>query len=239
MHYQRKRVFDASLRRRKALAQQRRLVASELHDTVAADLVYAVMTAERLRIARSDDVDLVCELNAVIEPVRAAVGQLRRSLQSMTAADNGDVVLLSSVASPRPMEQVLADVRRVLEERDSVFDVKGVELLEGDGVFTPGTRQQVLRVINELVNNVAKYTIASGRALVAIEINDDVFECMVTNSAAANHSKDAVFSSGIGLEGARRRVETLGGDFVVNQDGGRWTVVFTVPLSSMWRDVPS
>lgn len=229
LRYQRKRAIDASLRRREVLARQRRLVVSELHDTVASDLVYAVMTAEQLKMSRPDDRELSRELDAVIEPVRTAVAQLRRSLQSMTVADDDDVPL-SALASPRPIKQVLADVRRVLEERGASLEVEAVELLESEDVFTPGVRQQVLRVVNELVNNVAKYTSAGGSARIVVGVNDDVVECMVTNSADANRTRDVTYSSGIGLEGARSRVETLGGDFVTYRSGTRWTVTFSVPL---------
>ena len=41
------------------------------------------------------------------------------------------------------------------------------------------------------------------------------------------------FSSGLGLEGARRRVEALGGSLSVSQGEGRWTTVFSVPFQAV------
>jgi len=230
LRHQRKRAIDVSRQRRKLLARQRRLLTSELHDTVANDLAYAVMAAERLKIARPDDSDLARELNGVIEPVRTAAAQLRRSLRSMNATDNDAALALLSVVPPRPVIQVLDDTRRVLAGRQASLEAEGVDLFDEDGVFTPGTRQQVVRVIGELVSNAAKYTSVNGCARVVAEVNGDVLECMVTNSVDANRSKDKALSSGVGLEGARLRVEALGGEFVTNRGGGRWTVVFNVPL---------
>ncbi|WP_143013738.1 sensor histidine kinase [Actinomyces ruminicola] len=233
---QRDRARENARDRRRALVRQRRLVASELHDTVARDLTYAVMTAEQLKFAHPEDDGLVRGLDAVIEPVRTAVGQLRRSLQDMATVDNDDAVLLSSVTSPRPITSVLADARRVLEARGASLEVEGTELFESEGVLTPGTQHLLLRVINELIDNATKYTSVDGRVRIAVEINGNALECMVTNPVDVNSSKDVVLSSGIGLEGARRRVETLGGELVTNQGGGRWAVTFTVPVRGAWQN---
>lgn len=231
---QRDRARQADIDRRRAMVRQRRLVASELHDTVARDLSYAVMTAERLKLAHSADGDLVRELSDVIGPVRTAVGQLRRSLQIMTAADNDDALLVPSFSSPRPIDQALDDARRLLSSRGAVLEVEGVEFLggqasSGEAVFTPGTNQQVLRVVNELIDNAVKYTCAGGRARIVAEVHGDVFECMVANDVDARPVKDVALSSGIGLEGTRHRVETLGGEIITNRAGRRWVVAFAVP----------
>ena len=41
------------------------------------------------------------------------------------------------------------------------------------------------------------------------------------------------FSSGLGLEGARRRVESLGGSLSVSQGEGRWTTILSVPFQAV------
>lgn len=216
-------------RRREARLRQRRLVASELHDTVARDLTYAVMAGEQLKIAHAGDEQLSRELDSIIEPVRAAVAQLRRGLQSVTT-DDGDADLFRMTSRPpRPIDQTLADARRALADRGASLEVDGVQLL-AEELFTPGTHQQVLRVVGELVDNAAKHTAADGLARVAIDIDDGVFDCMVTNAVDATQNSDGALSSGLGLADARRRVETLGGEFVVNRGKARWTVTFSVPV---------
>ncbi len=216
-------------RRRVARLRQRRLMAAELHDTVARDLTYAVMTGEQLKIAHAGDEQLSRELDAIIEPVRTAVAQLRRGLQSMTTDAGDDVVLRVASRPPRPLAQTLADARRVLADRGASLEVDGVQLL-AEEVFTPGTHQQVLRVIDELVDNAAKHTASDGLARVVMDADDDVFDCMVTNTVDATQNTDAALSSGLGLVDARRRVETLGGEFVVYRGEARWTVTFSVPV---------
>ena len=77
----------AEQERRHKLDQQRRLVVSELHDTVVRDLSHAVMIAEQARLADPHNTHLNQQLAAIITPVRTAVEQLRRSLKAMSAAE--------------------------------------------------------------------------------------------------------------------------------------------------------
>ena len=55
---------------------------------------------------------------------------------------------------------------------------------------------------------------------------------MVSNAvpAAGPGESDAPVLPGLGLTGARRRVESLGGAFDVVHAPGRWTVSLSVPL---------
>lgn len=236
LRHQREQVRDTSRRRHRALVQQRRMVASELHDTVARDLTYAVMKAEQAKLAHPHDVLLVDELDAVLEPMRAATAQLRRSLQTMSALD--DVADMFPISSPpRPVDEAIADARCVLARRHASLEVEGTGLLAEDAL-TPGTQQQVLRVVDELVDNAAKYTSASGSARLIVEVVDDALECMITNTldgaegSAGTRQQDLVLSSGLGLEGVRRRVEALDGTIVTKPSADRWTVAFRVPLRS-------
>ncbi|WP_314875879.1 ATP-binding protein, partial [Actinomyces oris] len=109
---------------------------------------------------------------------------------------------------------------------------------------------QLLRVLGELVSNMSKYTAPQGRARLVIESDGRSLEAMASNdvglpgqagggawagggapgSGVPNYG---AFSSGLGLEGARRRVEALGGSLSVSQGEGRWTTVFSVPFQAV------
>ena len=92
----------AEQERRHKLDQQRRLVVSELHDTVVRDLSHAVMIAEQARLADPHNARLNQELAAIITPVRTAVEQLRRSLKAMSAAEGDDSLLLLAASPHHP-----------------------------------------------------------------------------------------------------------------------------------------
>ena len=109
-----------------------------------------------------------------------------------------------------------------------------LELLEADAV-PPGVHRQLVRVLGELVSNMAKYA-ASGSARIIVDSDGRSLEAMAANAAPPQNGADAAassmpaVSSGLGLAGARRRVESLGGVFDVGRAQGRWTVVLSIPL---------
>ena len=245
----------AAERYQEDLERQRLLVVSELHDTVVRDLTQAVMTAEQARLAQPDAA-LAPDLTALTASVRTAVEQLRANLRAISgaagragaagkdstagaiasAAGAGAVgldVLASS--APRPLAEVVAEAHAVLAGRGIALETEGLELLEADAV-PPGVRRQLVRVLGELVSNMAKYA-ASGSARIIVDSDGRSLEAMAANAAPPQNGADAAASSmsaassGLGLAGARRRVESLGGVFDATRTAERFTVILSVPLS--------
>jgi putative signal transduction histidine kinase len=196
------------------------------------DLTRAVMTAEQARLAHPGQSPLADELGAMTLAVRTAVEQLRSSLRAMNDAGGGGLDVLASSA-PRPLEESLVQAVQVLAGRGTVLEVHGLEFLERQEV-SPGVRQQLVRVLNELVSNMTKYAAASSTARLELDSDGHSLEAMVTNAVAEDvaDGREAVLSSGLGLEGARRRVEALGGTLSASGGAGRWTVVLSVPLQA-------
>ena len=182
-------------------------------------------------------------------------------------------VLASS--APRPLAEVVDEARAVLAGRGIALEAVGLEALDADAV-PPGVRQQLARVLGELVSNMTKYA-APGSARILMETDGLSLEAMVSNAVAPERGggrhhgpagpgggrrdgpgdgqcdgagdgpeggragrdapwhgpearDSAVFSSGLGLPGARRRVEALGGTFDVARTAERFTAVLSVPL---------
>ena len=95
----------------------------------------------------------------------------------------------------------------------------------------PGVHQQLVRVLSELVSNTARYA-APGGARLVVGTDGRSLRAVVSNAvpAAGPGESDAPVLPGLGLTGARRRVESLGGAFDVARAQGRWTVSLSVPL---------
>ena len=149
----------------------------------------------------------------------------------------GDVAGLDVLAfsAPRPLAEVVAEAHAVLAGRGIALETEGLELLEAD-VVPPGVRRQLVRVLGELVSNMAKYA-ASGSARIIVDSDGRSLEAMAANAAPPQNGADAAassmpaVSSGLGLAGARRRVESLGGVFDATRTAERFTVILSVPLS--------
>ena len=254
-------------RYREDLERQRLLVVSELHDTVVRDLTRAVMTAEQSRLAQPGAL-LARDLSALTASVRAAVEQLRGSLRAMSDAGGASGLDVLASSAPRPLAEVVGEVRAALAGRGIALEAVGLEALDADAV-PPGVRQQLVRVLGELMSNMTKYA-APGSARILIETDGRSLEAMVSNATAPERGggrhegsgagpggsrrdgpgaepgggragpagpwngpearDSAVFSSGLGLPGARRRVESLGGTFDVARTAERFTAVLSVPL---------
>ena len=254
---------DAAVERyQEDLERQRLLVVFELHDTVVRDLTRAVMLADRARLAQPPDAPLGPELAAMAGSVRTVVEQLRANLRAISGAAGaiagtagkdsaaGDVAGTAgkdsaagaiagldvlAFSAPRPLAEVVAEARVVLAGRGIALETEGLELLEADAV-PPGVHRQLVRVLGELVSNMAKYA-ASGSARIIVDSDGRSLEAMAANAAPPQNGADAAassisaVSSGLGLAGARRRVESLGGVFDATRTAERFTVILSVPLS--------
>ncbi|WP_448759855.1 sensor histidine kinase [Actinomyces oricola] len=229
----------AAERYRQDLERQRLLVVSELHDTVVRDLTRAVMVADRARLAQSPDAPLAAELATMAGSVRTAVEQLRANLQAVsdtTDRDGAGAAGFAALASsaPRPLPDVVAEARAVLSRRGITLETEGLEALEA-GAAPPGMRQQLVRVLGELVSNMARYA-APGSARLIIDADGRTLEAMATNAAPPppRGKPPGAASSGLGLAGARRRVEALGGTLDTTRSTERFTVILSVPLGARW-----
>ncbi|OFR59466.1 histidine kinase [Actinomyces sp. HMSC075C01] len=219
----------AEQERRRKLDQQRRLVVSELHDTVVRDLSHAVMIAEQARLADPHNARLNQELTAIITPVRTAVEQLRRSLKAMSATEGDDSLLLLAASPPPPLTDTIHAAQEALTHRDAHLTTQGTDLLDNPSIG-PGIRQQLVRIIAELINNAAKYTPPSSTATLTIEADNNTLECMCTNPIDPDQPTSTATSSQLGLIQAQQRVESLGGSLHTTHATNRWTTIFTIPL---------
>lgn len=220
---------DSILAHRSELERQRILVVSELHDTVVRDLTHAVMTAEQVRLAHPENDLLVRELGTMIGSVRTSVEQLRHSLRAIRDLRGEEHLDLLATEAPRPLREVVAEAGETLGRRGVDLVVEGIDVFDGTAI-PPGIRVQLTRVLGELVTNTTKYAAPSGSARIVVESDGDTVEALVSNDVAASPGKDPATSSGLGLEGARRRIESLGGTFDVTRTPSRWTVVLSIPL---------
>ena len=115
------------------------------------------------------------------------------------------------------------------EGYDGVLITHGTDLLDNPSIG-PGVRQQLVRIIAELINNAAKYTPPSSTVTLTIEADDNTLECMCTNPIDPGQATSTATSSQLGLFQAQQRIESLGGSLHITHTTNRWTTIFTIPL---------
>ena len=230
MRHPRRQADAVADRYRADLERQRLLVVSELHDTVVRDLTRAVTAAEQARLAQPRNAPLSPELAAMTASVHAAVEQLRGNLRAVNDAEGTAGLDVLASSAPRPLAEVVDEARLILAGRGIALEAVGLEALDADTV-PPGVHQQLVRVLSELVSNTARYA-APGGARLVVGTDGRSLRAVVSNAVpeAGPGESDAPVLPGLGLTGARRRVESLGGAFDVARAQGRWTVSLSVPL---------
>ena len=179
--------------------------------------------------------------NVALDNGDKAIGATLRLLRSgevATTDADGNFTLHSSHATDRL-------VAAYIGFRSDTIDVTAANA----NALAIVLREEVQRVLGELVSNMSKYTAPQGRARLVIESDGRSLEAMASNDVGIPGQAGGVwagagapgsgvpgydaFSSGLGLEGARRRVEALGGSLSVSQGEGRWTTVFSVPFQAV------
>lgn len=208
------------------LARQRRLLVAELHDTVVRDLTQTVMEAEQTRLAHPDDELLDSALSSINARVRSSIAQLRSSMRALGQEEGLDV---EASTPPRAVKQVVADTVTLARPRGVELEVHGLGALSRPGM-SAGARQQLTRVLDELVVNIGRYA-GPGRAVVQVESDGRSLEVLAANEidpALARQEGDP--HPGLGLSVARSRVESLGGSMTVQTAGGRFAVTISMPL---------
>ena len=209
----------------RARVDERRRLATEMHDVVSHQVSLMVLQAGALGVATSDPevraaADGIRSAGSrAIEELRGIIGVLREDPQ--TRREHPD-----SVGPPEPGPDPLTPVGEARAAgQDVVVDSAGLPDLP------PHVARAVHRVVQESLTNARKH--APGTR-VRLELG---YEGGSARVVAVNPAPDgapdplpARGGSGIGLEGLRRRVEMLGGTFeAAPTDDGGFRVAAVLP----------
>jgi len=211
------RLRDAEVNR--ALLEERARLAREVHDGLAQDLWYARLKQGRLaQLVTGEEERALAE--DVMAAIDSSIAEARQTVMAMRAGST-DAPLLDVV------ERYVEDFgdRFALDAR---FDGDGVE-----PVLLPRTQAEVLRIVQEALNNVRKHADAT---VVRVEaaVADGGLEISVTDNGRG-FDPHAV-TGGFGMTGMRERADLVGGqlDFRSEPSNGT-TVRLRLPVSEVGR----
>lgn len=199
---------EGEARRATALADERRRLARELHDTVAGHLSAVAILADAAQRTPSNP--------AVLQSIRS--GSLA-ALEEMRATIN----LLSS-----PDDAAVRTTLESLEPLIETAQAAGVSVrlaVPGDGLPT-AVEAALTRILGEVITNATKH--APGAALeVAVATDREALTMTATNPLPGTGWSEG---SGDGLRNIAFRAESIGGSATAGPVGGDWVVRATIPM---------
>jgi signal transduction histidine kinase len=208
MDYQ-KRLRSLAAELSAAENRERRLIASDLHDSVGQ---YLSMANQRLKMLRLDQPPPPQTLDQIIMLIDSAIMETR----SLTAQLSPPVLYLLG------LEAALEWLSEISQERF------GLELtLQDDGSYKNldhEARGFIFRAITELLSNVAKHA-GAGSAKIEMATEDDFIKVSVIDQGKGFDyvNGDPFDSEGFGLFSIRERISALGGSFEITSKPNQGT----------------
>lgn len=224
-HWQRDMETNRQLLADRAVADERRRIARELHDIVAHHITTMQLMAGGARANLTHDPEVAREALATLEGSgRMALREMRQLLDVLRAGDDEE----EAPTAPQPG---IGDLERIVAEScraglPTALDVRGTER-----PLPPSVGLTVFRIVQEALTNARKYA-GGARASVELTYGPDGVAVEVTDDGAgAGFGPEAGSGSGYGLVGMRERVVLHGGTLEAGPlDEGGFRVSARLPL---------
>jgi signal transduction histidine kinase len=221
-------------RAQRSVAEERLLIARELHDVLAHSLsVIAVQSGVGRHVIDNQPDEAKKALAAVEATSRSALDELRRML-GLLRRDDQQAAPLAPAHGLSALEALVEQVKAAGFDVD--LDVQGVTV----GTLSPAAELSIYRIVQEALTNVVNH--AGGRATVRVEIRDEadalVLEVNDDGRGMPPTASGQLAGEGQethhGIVGMRERVALFGGSFSAETrlEGG-FRVLARFPFESL------
>lgn len=214
----------------RARAEERRLIAAELHDSVTRLAAAVTIQAETTRLTHSDDPALAEAMTRIGDQCRTLTVELCSILWILRRCDDGtdlsEVLALDGVAWRVTPEEQLRTETALLRQ-------KGFQVLVGGAVplgLDTVRRDLLSRVIAEALTNVRRHGDPAVPVRVMLSAEDDVVELVVVNGVPT--APRATDSTGPGLESLRHGALFAGASLTSARSGDAWVLNLVMPLTA-------
>jgi signal transduction histidine kinase len=209
----------------RATLEERARLAREIHDGLAQHLWFAKLKFERLSSTLNDDDRPLAD--EVTQALDAAIVEAREALVTMRSSLEEDV----------PFADMLV---RSVDDFESTSGLR-VEYTASTGLpssLAPRAQVELLRIVNEALNNVRKHADAT-LVRVSAEVRDGELFIRVADNGRG-FSQTESFDRGMGLQGMRERARLIGGTLLVMSElSGGTTIEVRAPLVNAGVGSPS
>lgn len=201
-------------------AAQARL-ANDVHDVVGHSLAVILAQAESAQFLADDDTE---RIRATLENVATSARQSLQDVRAVLSSTEADAAAGSTAAGLDSLIDGLTDAGH--DVRTTVY---------GSAQPLPPELETVaFRVLQEMLTNALRH----GRRGAPVHVERDwAGELRIDVRNAVDASESATSSAGLGIEGMRRRLESVGGRLDVRRrddpDGSTFTATAWIPLRSV------
>jgi signal transduction histidine kinase len=212
---------DASMQR--AIREERRRIARDLHDQVAHHLgVISLQTSAAQRWLGRDQDLTATALSAAEQASRTALETMPAILQALRSDDT------EAARVPQP---TLADVDQLLDRMRVAGMTVELEVVGEPRGLHPTVELTAYRVVQESLTNIVKHA-GPAQVTVRLRYGPGRFEVDVEDDGHGSAASPSS-SAGLGLVGMRERVQLLDGELVTGpRDGGGFRVHASLPTTS-------
>lgn len=211
----------AQLETQNKLQEQRMLISRDLHDNIGAQLTFIISAIENLKYFEPIKEQLTARYDTIAGFTKQTITELRDTIWAM----NSGQVTLDSL-----MLRIQDYVQKARESKSSMhFACEVAENLDSHSLLASSDSIQVLRIVQEAVQNAVKYSEAS-----QVQIR---FHATKKDLVATIHDNGRGFDQetillGNGLYNMQKRAEELGGKVEIKSGLGQGTTVkLTWPMA--------
>ncbi len=192
---------------------ERQRMARELHDTLAQGLIGITLQLEAARghLERDNGVRALAIVDQALTSARGTLASSRRAIDDLRRNPDD---LASEIGARAARFTRETGVRTAVE-------------ISGEVALAPEAREQLLRVLDEALANVARHA-GAGQVFVRFSDGDAGLDLEVTDDGRG-FDPDAVADGHYGLVGMRERASLLGGSLLVDSQPGQTSVRLEVP----------
>lgn len=207
----------AQIETQNKLQEQRMLISRDLHDNIGAQLTFIISAIENLKYFEPIKEQLTQRYDTIANFTKQTITELRDTIWAMNSG---------SVTWEKLSGRIRDYVQKAgLSAAHINFDYEINERINPDASLTSTASIQVLRVVQEAIQNAIKYSDADR---LEIKIDSTGKEILVNIHDNGKGFVESEIKSGNGLYNMRKRAEELGGSLEIQSEVGSGTSVLLI-----------